>query len=100
MKILREAFPDPAELSYSKLKLFMYKEKGLNHLYAGIYALMQELDRPRPNVKGVYDEIIEEFNAGDYAEPPKSKLKNLQILHEILDKIGFVYEKDDEASLA
>jgi hypothetical protein len=100
MKILSDAFPDPSELSYSKLKLWMYREKGLNHLYAGIYALLEELGRPRPNVDAVYDNIIEEFHAGQYGEPPKSKLKNLEILHLILDKIGFVYERDDEASLA
>ena len=57
---------------------------------------------PRPNIDSVYDNIIEEFHAGEYGdhEPQKSKLKNLGILHEILDKIDFVYECDDESSLA
>ena len=101
LALLREAFPDPSEVSYSKLKLWMYRKTGLNRLYAGSYALMQELGRPRPNIDtDDFDDIIEAFHAGKYAEPPRSKLKNLEILSEILRKIGFVYQREDESSLA
>ena len=99
LALLREAFPDPAEMSYSRLKLWMYKKTGLNHLYAGIYSLMQELGRPRLNVDAVYDDILDAFHTGGYADE-KSKMKNLGILTEILDKIGFEWERDDESSLA
>ena len=61
---------------------------------------MRDLGRPRANIDGVFDEIIDVFNNDGYGEPPKSKLKNLEILAQILSKIGFTYEKDDEASLA
>ena len=61
---------------------------------------MRDLGRPRPNIDGVFDEIIDIFNTDGYGEPPKSKLKNLEILHELLDKVDFVYERDDESSLA
>ena len=99
MKLLHAEFPDPSQVSYSKLKLFLYKTRGLNHLYAGIYSLLRDLGRPRPNVDAVFDEIIQEFHDGGY-DDEKAKLKNLEILNEILNKIGFVYDKDDEASLA
>ena len=99
MNLLRAEFPDPSQISFSKLKLFLYMTTGLNHLYAGIYSLMRDLGRPRPNIDAVFDEIIQEFHDGGYGEE-KAKLKNLEILAEILTKIGFVYEADDKASLA
>ena len=77
----------------------MYRTSGLNHLYAGIYALLQDLGRPGPNVNGVYEDILDAFHTGGYSEHPKSKLKNLEILTEILQKIGFEWERDDESSL-